>query len=1117
MLRVLGKSSLQHELKAHNLERRVAALLCYLILKGSTPRAKLAALLWPDSDDRTARNNLVQTLKRLKKTTGEDFVVGNDSLKLSDSLESDIVKINILFFQGYYQELLSFSGDLLPYDYDDIPEFSDWLFLERDKLANLRREALLKVIEKLEQDGDYSTALSYATNLLHLDPMSEEAYRLLMRLYYLLGNRTEALRTFERCKTVLQIELGVKPLLETQQLAADIGIGLLEPSPARQQRVTLPLSILRPPVLVGREKEWEALETAWQDKKVIFISGEPGVGKTRLIQDFMADKGAHHFFGGRPGDENVLLSSMARAMRHLFESQPELNLEPWIHTELSRLVPHLSKEPAAPITSDGDKLRFYDALAETLLRSGEWGTRAIVWDDLQYFDAASLELGQYALSRVSSKDNVMPIISINLFRKGELSLQVSTALEQMVAHDQAVLIEVQPLEEAQVASFLSALNIASLESMSAALMRYTGGNLMFILETLKSLLESNQLAQGLPSHLPVSGKVTAVIQKRLDSLSIDALKLARVAAVAGTDFTPQLAENVLNMDALELAEPFAELERMQVFRDTAFAHDLIYEATLAGLPTPVKSLLHKRVATWLEGTKAYPARIAQHYLEAGEEAMTAPFLLQAAKVAQSQYLFIEAADYFKRAGQIYDQLGDRGAIFAAYYQYAEIVVEVDTATAKTILEKLETFVYKPEQTAKLLHLYCKYHTFVGEVALLESTAREGLELAADDSQRSNFLFHIGHTLWLQNLPQKSIPYLEQSLALRQKQRDFVGVAEVTMILSGVLFEVNRFSESEEMLKAAEHLYQDLGRELELAKVFNELASNHLKQGYPNKAIGKLLAADAIFKRTTGAGYDHTDVLHALAVCWSYLGEEIKFFNTLEQALSMSVQGHIGFRGSMYLSLGDFYTRMGAFEIAEETFNYALSWSGLPAYFRPTALRRLARLYMYAGRDTSSLIDDVETLVHQAGNPVQDVCALLCLKAQWTEPDEAVFLATRALKLAYTHGFMYQALPALIRSAQALLKLEKPHEGLDAISQANDILKQTELFTYRTELNLTDYHILKALGDNQADIKLEQILTWLLEVANTKVPPEYRESFLTKNPVNKAVLDEAKLVGLELSS
>jgi hypothetical protein len=373
-----------------------------------------------------------------EKITLTNLVTVNDPLQLSETLEVDAATLNILSFQGNYQAVLTLPGDLLSYQYDDLPAFSDWLLLEREKLSQLRSEALVNLTKQAESDDDFSAALTYAATLLQLDPMNEETYRVLMRLHYLSGNRSEALKLFEKCKTVLRTELGVEPLSETQRLAAAMSAGQLETPVPNAHKTSVPLSVLRPPVLVGREHDWRQLEAAWQGGKIIFLGGEPGVGKTRLIQAFTEDKGVHHFFASRPGDESVSLSSLARAMRQLLENH-DLSLEPWILAELSRLIPHLSKTTPAPIIAESDKLRFCEAVAETLERTVTASTGGVIWDDLQYFDAASFEVWHYLVNRFTAQETSLRFI--NIFRNGELSFHLLAAAKQMVAHDRGVYLE----------------------------------------------------------------------------------------------------------------------------------------------------------------------------------------------------------------------------------------------------------------------------------------------------------------------------------------------------------------------------------------------------------------------------------------------------------------------------------------------------------------------------------------------------------------------------------------------------------------------------------------------------------------------------------------------------
>lgn len=644
----------------------MAAVLAYLALEGPTSRSKLAGLLWPGVAERPARNNLVQTLRRLKKTTELDLVVGDDSLKLSEVLEVDIATLNVLAFRNKYDELLNVTGELLPYDYDDLPQFSDWLLLEREKLSNLRREALTSLIKQNEKESNYEAALKHAHALLQLDKVDEETYRLTMRLHYLTGNRAEAMKVFERCKTVLQNELGVEPSLETHKLAADIGFGTLELTPTKPKETALPLNILRPPVLVGREKEWAQLEAAWQAGMDIFIHGQPGVGKTRLTLDFVASKGEFYFHDARPGDTSVLYGTNARVISHYLEMYPELEPEPWVRRELSRIIPRLSDETPPPMQSEADKVRFFEAIGWIATTSYHMGHVATVTDDLQYIDPASFEAGSYLTGYFAGRFRL-----VSIYRTGELLPQVEQGIDALVEAGTAIKLEVPPLRQEAVRALLAGLDLPQLGQEAEALTRYTSGNPMFILETVKSLLESGKRTFEKP--LPLSGKVKAVIQKRLETLSHDALKLARVASVVDIDFTPQLAEHVLNQNVLELAESFAELERLQVLCGTVFAHDLIYEATLAGIPAPIKTLLHARIAEWLEANTAVPSRIAEHFLAAGEEAKALPHLIRAGNIARDAFILHEAAEFYERAADILEALGRHDEAQKIYEESARML------------------------------------------------------------------------------------------------------------------------------------------------------------------------------------------------------------------------------------------------------------------------------------------------------------------------------------------------------------------------------------------------------------------------------------------------------------
>lgn len=108
--------------------------------------------------------------------------------------------------EGRLQEAVEvYRGDLLEGSCDD------WLVEERERLAQLHIHALERLVHELQEEGRWSEAIGYAELLVRRDPLREETYRLLMRLWDGSGNRARALRAYHACVAILQRELGGGP------------------------------------------------------------------------------------------------------------------------------------------------------------------------------------------------------------------------------------------------------------------------------------------------------------------------------------------------------------------------------------------------------------------------------------------------------------------------------------------------------------------------------------------------------------------------------------------------------------------------------------------------------------------------------------------------------------------------------------------------------------------------------------------------------------------------------------------------------------------------------------------------------------------------------------------
>lgn len=225
-LEVLGGARLSGPTGAPRLERKTAAVLAYLALEGPTAKYQLAGLLWPDSPETTARNNMRQLLRRLRMATGAELVAGEVHISLSEAASADAAGLRAHVLAGRHAQVLELQGELLAgLDFDDCPELDAWLQRTREQLLASRLHAVNTEADRLEQRGELARAVELATRSLALEPCSEEAWRRLMRLHYLAGDRAAALGAFEQCRLMLQRELDTVPMPETRELARQIERG----------------------------------------------------------------------------------------------------------------------------------------------------------------------------------------------------------------------------------------------------------------------------------------------------------------------------------------------------------------------------------------------------------------------------------------------------------------------------------------------------------------------------------------------------------------------------------------------------------------------------------------------------------------------------------------------------------------------------------------------------------------------------------------------------------------------------------------------------------------------------------------------------------------------------
>ena len=633
------------------LERKVSSLLALVALESQMDRSTLAGLLWPDTQEASARNNLRQMLHRLSTLAGQPLLAGQQRLLFHPGVVVDVAQLEVAAFAGLDADVVAAHGILLAgHDYDDCPDLQDWILAQRERLLGVQRQVRLALTRASEAKGDLFGAIEHASRLLELDPLSEVVHRLLMTLHHQRGDRGAALRAYTQCQTVLAHELGVTPMPETVALAAQLSTD--RPlAPASTPPLVLPEWVGRPPPLVGRSAAWTELESGWAAGQGLYITGLPGVGKTRLALDFLGSMGTVRLVSSRPEDTGLPYGSFARALRQLMADHPALPLPAWVRAEVARLLPELGRR-TPPVLTAADKLRFYEAQAHLVALLAGKGEVQLLLDDLQFCDELSWEAWSYLLAHPAVAGRVRVAFT---FRHGELPAQREAVIRRQLDTGQGRLVTLGPLTPGDVRALLSVLAPEAPAPLADDLARYTSGNPLFLIETLRVLHDSGVLARGWPDQLPHLPVLSVLLARRLEGLSGPALRVVRAAAVAGPEFTADLAARVLEVHPLDLAGAWAELTAAQVLvrqegGATAFSHDLLARAALDSLPAPILAVLHARVAGVLqEAGVAEPARVAHHWADAGDTERAARWWIKAGWSCCARGADEAAAASFRRA------------------------------------------------------------------------------------------------------------------------------------------------------------------------------------------------------------------------------------------------------------------------------------------------------------------------------------------------------------------------------------------------------------------------------------------------------------------------------------
>jgi class 3 adenylate cyclase/tetratricopeptide (TPR) repeat protein len=408
--------------------------------------------------------------------------------------------------------------------------------------------------------------------------------------------------------------------------------------PLREEGPSLPLpprlQEMPPGGFVGRLPERERLtqlfnEASRGNRRLALVSGEPGIGKTRLSTHTALDarsRGAVVLYGRSDEELAIPYRLWIEALTHYVEYAPQAVLRAHVERhsgELTRMVPRLTErlpEVPPPRETDPETERYllWGAVVGLLREASASEPLVLVLDDLHWADKPTLQLLKYLVSEGQG----LGVLIIATYRESDLARghPLSDALADLHREQGVERIALKGLEEQNIAELMERaagyeLDEAS-RGLAKALFRETDGNPFYTAELLRHLLESGGIYQqeggrwsvrGSLSELGLPESVREVLGRRVARLGDEAREALSLAAVIGRDFEVDLLVRVSGHSEEQLLELLEEAVAASVLTESAsvpgrfsFAHALINHTLYEDLGTTRRARLHRGVAEALE-------------------------------------------------------------------------------------------------------------------------------------------------------------------------------------------------------------------------------------------------------------------------------------------------------------------------------------------------------------------------------------------------------------------------------------------------------------------------------------------------------------------------------------
>lgn len=703
-IRVLGYFQVQHqqELLEWPTQKSKALFQILLIEPGKlVPTDQLLEHLWPDLPPIKAKNNLWVTVSQLRRVLepglparahsayihkqGEGYYFNTES---DYWLDCESFAKNLIASQSctnLNDSILAWEAahSLYRGDYLEDEPYAEWAQFTRIQWRRRYQQLMTNLAKAYGKNGSFDKTITYCRNILALDNTNENAYRLLMRSHASLGERGAALNVYNEAVQALQVEIGLAPMPETIELSRQIeqleGDWRFE---IGETQASSPF--------VGRRKEIDLFtkvlrQTATGLGRVLIFTGEPGIGKTRLIQEMTS-------LASQKGFQS--LAAQCYQMEQALPYQPLIDLgrqmienghhwqqlDPVWLRELALLIPEIEEVAATAMTTkppaeeldESQQGRLFQAIFHLFTNLAEQNKLLLVIEDIHWADAATLQCLHYLVRHISYN----PIVFIFTLREESLSTDSDLAALlnnlRREEHVRYLLLSRLTIEDTKALLMKSADTKPYADRLGYWLYKETTGHPFFFISLLQSLrkegllvdaakIDWQMLARTDPG-LTLPDAIRDAVLSRLQRLQQSERDVLDWMAVYGRSLDFTTLQVISNQSQIVLLNAVEQLTALQLLDDKNgnydFNHNKIREVVYDDLSIARCKLYHQQIGNTMEkiSSSTDVMAILAYHFECGDENEKAlKYWMQAGENALETYAYKPAVYHFERALVLADE------------------------------------------------------------------------------------------------------------------------------------------------------------------------------------------------------------------------------------------------------------------------------------------------------------------------------------------------------------------------------------------------------------------------------------------------------------------------------